>query len=124
MGYYSDVALALTGNGLQSYKDALASRKLSEKIRKEVTLFFSSADDHVQDANSECWKWTGVKWYVGDPEYFPEIDFIEELLTQIDEEDYRFLRIGEDVDDIETRGLWLDDPFGLTLARELVLDMG
>ena len=43
-------------------------------------------------------------------------------MKQIDEEDYYFIKIGEEYEDVETRGLWWDNPFGLTLTRGIVLD--
>lgn len=123
MGYYSDVCLALTRDGVDALKGKLASKDTTDKARSEVEELLAYADHHADaDSGAECWKWSDVKWYDCDPEYFPEVDFIERLMRELDEEDYRFLRVGEDEDDVEARGYFLDDPFGMTLCRQIVLD--
>lgn len=124
MGYYSDVCLALNNKGVATLKEKMASEAISDKTRSEVEYLLSHADSHHLDSASgaECWKWNDLKWYSGAPEYYPEVDFIEKLMLELSEEHYRFIRIGEDSDDLEVQGFFLDDPFGLTLCREIVLD--
>lgn len=124
MGYRSDICLLLNRPGVMSLKAKLASKETSDKIRSEVEYLLSHAVKHLVDAESgaECWHWTDLKWYDCDPEYYPEVDFIEKLMAELDEEDYRFMRVGEDYDDLEVKGCYLDDPFGLTLRREIMLD--
>ena len=48
--------------------------------------------------------WDYVKWYDG----YDEVGFIEEFLESIPDEDYRFIRLGEDSDDNEERGEYFD----------------
>lgn len=123
MGYRSDVCLALNKNGMAVLKEKLASEDITDKTRSEVEYLLSHADQHLDaDSGAECWKWADVKWYDCDPVYYPEVDFIEKLMADLDEEDYRFMRVGEDYDDLEVNGCYLDDPFGLTLRREIILD--
>lgn len=43
-------------------------------------------------------------------------------MDDLDEEDYYFVRTGEEYDDNEIRGLLWDNTFGITLSREIVLD--
>lgn len=119
MGYYSDTALALTGKGVDTLNKKLAAPETSEEIRKEVQGLLSQADSHYTDSNSgaEVWHWAWSKWYSN----FPEVAFVESLMAEIDEEDYRFIRIGEDYDDTEVRGGFWENPFGMELTRNIVL---
>lgn len=120
MGYYSDVALAFTGVTLNAFRKKLAG--LAGKTREETDNLFRYAAKHHTDANSECWFWQEIKWYAECPEDFPDIDFVEKFLAGADEEEFYFVRCGEDYDDNEVRGLWWDNPFGITLCRGIVLD--
>ena len=45
--------------------------------------------------------------------------FIEQLMAELPDEDFRFIRIGEDYDDTEMRGGFWDDPFGMELTRSI-----
>ena len=107
MGYYSDAALALTGKGVDTLDKKLAAPETSEETRKEVQDLLSQADHH--------WAWS--KWYSN----FPEVAFVESLMDEMDEEDYRFIRIGEDYDDTEVRGGFWENPFDMELSRNIVL---
>ncbi len=40
----------------------------------------------------------------------------------LEEDDYRFIRVGEDNDDTEVQGNYWDDPFDLTLCRNIHLE--
>lgn len=121
MGYRSDAALAVKGNALCKFRKKLA--ELPEKERGEIAPLFNEwADKHFSEIDGECWFWSDIKWYTGWPEHYPDIDFVDKVLDESDEEDYYFVRFGEEYDDNEIRGLWWDNPFGITLCREIVLD--
>ncbi|MBD5416515.1 MAG: hypothetical protein HDR50_02345 [Desulfovibrio sp.] len=117
MGYRSEVGLALTKKGVENLKQRLANPELSQEIREVVREFFDCADKHAKDEEDgqEAWYWDYRKWYMG----FPEVDFIEQLLSELPDEDFRFIRIGEDYDDTEMRGGFWDDPFGMELTRSI-----
>lgn len=119
MGYYSDTALALTGKGVDTLNKKLAAPETSEAMRNEVQSLLSQADSHYTDPNSgaEVWHWAWSKWY----SHFPEVAFVESLMDEVDDEDYRFIRIGEDCDDTEVRGRFWENPFGMELTRNIVL---
>lgn len=119
MGYYSDVVLVLNPKGLAKLRKRLADPEKPEKIRQSATDFFKYADQHLTNKKAEAWFWDGVKWYSNDPEYSPEVYFIEDFLLELKENEYRFLRIGEDYDDVEVKGYFLDDPFGVNLSRQI-----
>jgi len=53
--------------------------------------------------------WSGIKWY----ESYPEVNVIEKFTCEMDEETdksemFRFVRVGEDYEDIEQRGYGFD----------------
>ena len=122
MGYYSDVAIALTENGIKIFNQKLTSSDTI--IQNDVSRLLDHAKQHRCDAEtkSECWLWQDVKWFAGDLECYQDICFIESVLDELDENDYYFVRIGEDMDDNEIRGFWWDNPFEIILRREIVLD--
>ena len=118
MGYRSDVGLALTKAGVDAMHRKLAHHSLGEESRKIIVNFFNNADKHNREkSGEEGWFWGYIKWYTDDPVYYPEVDFIEKLLAELDEEDFRFIRIGEDYDDTDVRGTFWENPFDLELGR-------
>lgn len=48
---------------------------------------------------------------------FPEVDFIEQLMAELEDGDVRFLRVGEDHDGTEVRGCFRENPFAMELLR-------
>lgn len=123
MGYRSDVALALTGKGVEQVRLALASPETSASAREQVTQLLDCAEKHHTEADgSEFWFWGQIKWYTNWPEDYAAVYFIDTVLSRLDEEEFYFVRIGEEYDDNEIRGLWWDSPFGISLCREIVLD--
>lgn len=121
MGYYSDVTLALTKKGAAALKKRLSDSSIPENARKETKDLLENSSKHVRDerTGTEIWHWESIKWYACDPQHFPEVDFLESFLTELEEKDYRFMRIGESYDDVEVYGNFLDDPFGLRLYRQI-----
>lgn len=123
MGYYSDVALALTKRGKEQFMLALESAETSMAAKEQVPRLLGWADKHlVEDDGSESWYWKQIKWYTDWPEDFADVYFIDNILSELSEEEFYFARIGEEHDDNEIRGLWWDNPFGISLCREIVLD--
>ena len=121
MGYRSDVILAV-------------DKKLMGKFMAHVSqeggaknLCFAEADEVVenyQESGNFLFRWESIKWYEG----YPEIDCLKEFMDECDgmeiesitvpspaggpdhtrtvmgDEYYRFVRVGEDTDDIVQRG--------------------
>lgn len=123
MGYYSDAGLALTQRACKTLSAKLADPKLEPRTVNEVKLLLEHADQHYRDAESgaEVWKWDSIKWYSGEPRWYPEIHFLENLMETLDEQDYRFIRVGEDYDDTEVRGYFSENPFDLELKRGIAI---
>ena len=119
MGYRSEVGLALTRQGVETLEKRLAAPDIDEEVRLCIREFLDHSDKHAKDEESghEAWYWDYLKWYADDPVHFPEVDFIEKLLSELSYEDFRFIRIGEDYDDTEMRGGFWENPFDMELGR-------
>ena len=119
MGNYSDVGLALTKKGVETLHSKLAEEKVSEELRTSVKRLLAHADEHYTDSASgaEVWYWEWIKWYDCYPAGYQDVCFIIEVLQELDDEDYRFIRIGEEDDDTEMSGRFWDNPFDMYLTR-------
>ena len=119
MGYRSDVGLALTQAAVQTLNEKLNALDKTSEAFSVITDFFAYVDKHFEDTDSgsEVYLWEYVKWY----EEFPDVGFIEQLLAKLDWSDYLFIRIGEELDDIDTRGSFWDNPFDLGISRSIIL---
>ena len=110
MGYRSHVVLAIAEPLVPQFMVTLA------KSPEARALCFGDTDNHSRDFQDEkgsfFFEWHGIKWY----DSYEPIQAIEDFLSwacdthkidgkEIDgDEHYRFVRIGEEYDDIETRG--------------------
>lgn len=121
MGYYSDVTLALTKAGVKALKESLFANSIPGHVKKEVCDLLKYASKHSIDkqTGAEIWSWDSIKWYTCDPENFPEVDFLEKFLNVTEEKEYRFMRIGENYDDVEVNGYFIDNPFEMSLSRQI-----
>lgn len=74
-------------------------------------------DAELQDRQSGArfWHWEWVAWY----QNRPGVEFIEKFLNGQDDDEYRFIRIGEDALDIEVRGILSGDPFSMALCTTI-----
>lgn len=127
MGYRSDVALVLSSDGLtllEKYLEELFEK--DKDTHEKVAEYFGEADVFRRDKNCNVfYLWRGVKWYDTDPDYAGPYH-IEEFLDSTDlyGEDYLFIRLGEEVNDVETSGEMWSNPFGVGLRREIAFDDG
>lgn len=113
MGYRSQVVLAIS-------KELIPFLMLATSKNKEAeALVFRCADKFDRDyGGDKSWllHWDSIKWY----ESYPSVDAIEKFVTEAESDKYniidddgnkvsssdlvRFVRVGEDTDDIEVRG--------------------
>ena len=113
MGYRSQVVLAII-------KELIPFLMLATSKNKEAeALVFRCADKFDRDyGGDKSWllHWDSIKWY----ESYPSVDAIEKFVTEAESDEYnitdddgnevsssdlvRFVRVGEDNDDIEVRG--------------------
>jgi len=90
MGYRSDVYLRIA-QPLVEVVDA--ARKLDDKL--DEMLRQASCDGSKTDFH---WEW--VKWY----DTYPEVQAVDSLLSMLQEDDYGFIRLGEDDGDADRQG--------------------
>ena len=117
MGYYSDVALCLTKNGMGQLKSALvqAERNNPENFAAIKMLIGGEPSKIDEGSGSAVFLWEGEKWYAE----FDEVAFVAKLTDSLPDQDFRFIRLGEDYDDIETRGSFCGKPFGMYVERKI-----
>ena len=111
MGYRSDVALALS-------KDAAALlKKRLEAATPDERDLIDTPDLYEVDSKTEeaLWRWHDTKWY---PE-FVEVAFVNAFLENLDDDDYLFIRLGENYDDVEIRGDFWGNVFELGVSTSI-----
>ena len=112
MGYRSEVVLVVGKEVMPQFMVTMA------KSPEARALCFAEATRHedYEEKGNMLFAWDGIKWY----DSYEEIRAIEDFLDWCDSEDvpsqdakgervdgdecYRFVRIGEEVEDIEERG--------------------
>ena len=117
MGYYSDVALCLTKNGMDQLKTALAEAEKNnpDNFAAIKMLIGGELSKIDEGSGSVVFLWEGEKWQ----DEFDEVAFVGKLMDNLPHKDFLFIRIGEDYDDIETRGSYCGKPFGMYVERKI-----
>ena len=96
MGYRSDVALGLRK---VDFEELMKRVELIEKqdVKKEVIELIKDGKKNIKQSYTDfvVLYWESIKWYEN---MFPEIKFIMNFIEDLEEYDY--VRIGEDTDDI------------------------
>ena len=119
MGYYSDVALCLSKAGAEKLAAAIEARigNTPDDFGSNVikALIGGEPVRKDEDTGTVAFCWSGVKWYSD----FEGVAFVENFMADLDDEDYYFIRIGEDYDDIEVIGGFWDNPLGIQVMREI-----
>ena len=106
MGYRSEVAIGLTDNASRLLE---AIAKHDQDLRElcegsEGTIVFNDdCPDPATDRGGVLY-WDYVKW----DDFYPDVGAIEEFLAILQDEQYRFVRLGENTDDSEERGYYHD----------------
>lgn len=105
MGYRSEVKIAMKKGDYEELKARLDYYANKE----EISYILQSGVCKVKKKSNGVvvlyWDW--IKWY---PEY-EEIQFIENYLAELSEQGkpYKFVRVGEDPDDVEVSESWGED---------------
>ena len=99
MGYRSDVAITMRKEDYELLKE------FDKENKNLIDLLESATIREKAGAVSLYWEW--LKWY----DSFSEVEAIEEFLGKLSDEDkpYKFIRIGEEWDDIEREENWGDE---------------
>ena len=114
MGYRSDVIFACTADAVPVL---LAEAGKSPALKE---LLFADADEQfLGDYDSEgsyLFRWNYIKWYDGYPSIQAFNQMIEKIVEKLDEEAYRWVCIGEEIDDNEIDGWGFDHIY---ISREI-----
>ena len=137
MGYRSDVALVLSKKGRDDF-----FRYLSEMLKSlepdKSNLDYESIKDSIEECSdlmlnqgktlvntntsAKLWVWESIKWSISNN--IAELKkekatvVINSILTDISPDDYLFMRMGEDYEDVEVKGNFWNNPFHLMIERE------
>ena len=108
MGYYSDVVLLLGREADGELRVALV--KAPEDVRQ---LFKERAPEVDAGTGLRLRHWEHVKWQ-------DEVaEFMDSFLASLDDNQYRFLRLGEAFGDLDDSGGIHDSPFGLEVVCKI-----
>lgn len=101
MGYRSLVYLKTVTEGW------LMIKKLNDSIENEYEQPLAYSEVSVSSDGNYKIQWTNVKWY----DSYKAIQHVNNILEEFDEQDipYSFIRIGEDITDIEHIRNYPDD---------------
>lgn len=114
MGYYSDACLCLSEKAVKKFKAGLTLEDASKL--KNVGKFLEDSEHHkLFNSGDEIWFWRGVKWYTE----FEEIAFMDALMGELEEKEYLFIRVGENIDDSEIQGCYTNNGFDMNLRRTI-----
>ncbi len=113
MGYRSEVCIGLTDAASRLFRTMVEHMPPGHEVHQllrdaQSNLHNTPWTNQHKAPNVDCedkMYWEYVKWYEG----YECVDFIENFLSEcIPEDDYRFIRIGEESDDVEERGEFFD----------------
>lgn len=113
MGYYNDVGLVLTKEQNVQLKGGI----LLETNAGMIDKFLNTAR-HYKHSNDELYVWNSIKWYDYPGVKYIE-NFIQKLIINDKQKEYFFVRVGEDLDDIEESGEYFDNSFDLHINIEV-----
>jgi len=118
MGYRSNVAVMITAENKENFNRYLKELKESEDEALQSIIEDSDMADNGEDAIRLNWE--DVKWY----EDYEDVGAFEDWLESITGDEgtsYHFVRIGEDLDDIEER-IEGDPNYWVYIERQLSTD--
>lgn len=108
MGYRSEISITLSRN---------AVIQLLNTIPNEFKKLIGYSDKFLQKGDSFLLYFNHIKWY----REYGEIGAFDRQLSKLDPDDYHFLRIGENSDDVDDIGM-LYHPFDTCLNRSINID--
>lgn len=118
MGYYSDVAIALKPKAAESLKKAVSNAQDGKVQEHFQYLLNGSSVSKYSDDGSWLIVLKDVKWYWLDG-YFSIEKFVMDFLSALPFDEYLYIRVGEDEDDVERWGNWYENPFDVYVSRRI-----
>lgn len=120
MGYCSKVAVVISKPAYNEFLKHLAAKVLERDDNARFNPFSLLDDADVKRETDNavlfCWNW--VKWYT---ETDDEIAAIMDALRHLNEEDYRYVRIGEELGDFEDEGYFEGPPY-ISITCDINID--
>ena len=121
MGYYSEVAFCLNKEAHDKMLAALEAQ--DEVIKPQVLALLEEARKLNYDGDI-LYHWGDVKWYNS----YPCVGFIEKFLDELTDdydipEQYKLMRVGEELRDNEERGSYDDNPFDAQVGRSIIFNV-
>lgn len=105
MGYRSEVSITLSKKAVLQFLNT---------IPDEFKKMIGYADKFIQKGDNFLLYFSHIKWY----QEYGEIGSFTRNMSQLDSDDYHFLRIGENTDDVDDHGM-LYDAFDTYIRREI-----
>ena len=115
MGYRSNVRIRTTKKGLETMEKSI-EKYIKENIEEEKLKGYDynllNSAEKTETDKSITLDWEYVKWYE-DIDGYEDVDAIMYSLDMLEEEDidYQYMRIGEEIDDIDERWCINNDSF-------------
>ena len=111
MGYSSRIGICMSQDAAIQLEAKI--KLLCQPLQEDLTSLFEGADVRKQDDSARAWYWDGFRWYSRDC----DVAFLEDYLAELDWDQYLYIRVGEDLSDIDYHGGFWDNPFGMCLTR-------
>jgi len=104
MGYRSEVAIGLTDDAARLLEAImLVDDEVADLVRSGNQTMPLASDPTREDRGGKLY-WDWIKWY----DMFDDVSKMENFLAILPDEDYKFVRLGEESDDVEERGHYYD----------------
>lgn len=100
MGYYSDIVIVTTEDGYKRLTDLIAQRTNLEDLLGDCEVKHGTIGKESHEHLYVSLRWNGQKWY----EEYEDVKAVMDSLDGLENENipYRYTRVGEDYDDVET----------------------
>ena len=102
MGYRSEVRIATTEEGYGEFLKACDAKNAALGVERPLIGTGIEPDSCERERGCVLFGWDEVKWY----DLYADVQAVEQAIAEMDERDIpcRFVRVGEDWDDIEVMG--------------------
>ena len=113
MGYRSDVIIVLRN-------DVIIPEEVQKAFFEDCEFkLIGSCEGHRLFIRNH------INWYAdsaGENDVYHHVWIVDQFLQSLNDEQYRFFRIGEDSDDIEYKGWFYKEPFNVGIRREFTYE--
>lgn len=120
MGYRSTVAIILPNHIYQNLLDTVAVFQDYDTKRDVYLLLNDAKILQHNETKDVLLTWTNICWYSDDADC-RDIFFVDNFLKELPDNDYIFLRVGEDIDDYSIFGDYYY-PFDAYIEHNIHLD--